>query len=247
MANTPSTEWREIVDPDEEQRFGDYVAFLRTMQAKRSERYGPGRTLHRKPQMALPATLTVLDDLPEPCRHGLFAAPATYDARVRLSNGGPDVKPDTVPDIRGFAIKVLGVEGEGALGNGPTDCQDFLLINQPAFVFGTGDNFARFMIARSRGGLSLLRFLVEWRGWWGAFGALRKLQAMVARPFTGFATQAFHSAAPIQCGPYAVRVRLEPARDAAEISGEPNFGGDLERHLAAGALFVALPGDHGNL
>ncbi|MEM6930655.1 MAG: catalase, partial [Myxococcota bacterium] len=104
----------------EEERFRDYVAFLGSLQAKRSERYGPGRALHRKPQMALPATLTVLDGLSEPCRHGLFAAPATYDARVRLSNGGPDVKPDKVPDIRGFAIKVLGVDGEGALGDGPT-------------------------------------------------------------------------------------------------------------------------------
>ncbi|MEM6926802.1 MAG: catalase, partial [Myxococcota bacterium] len=117
-----------------------------------------------------------------------------------------------------------------------------LLINQPAFVFGTGDTFARFMIARARGGLSLFRFLVEWKGWWGAFGAVRQLQAMVARLFTGFATQAFYSAAPIQCGPYAVRVRLQPAREAVEreTRGEPDFGGDLERHLASGELVYAL-------
>jgi hypothetical protein len=41
-------------------------------------------------------------------------------------------------------------------------------------------------------------------------GVLR-VKAALDKPFTGFATEDFFSAAPIACGPYAVRVRLAAA------------------------------------
>ena len=65
----------------------------------------------------------------------MFARPAQYDVRVRLSNGGMDKAADHKPDIRGFAISVRGVQGDSALGNGPAKSQDFLLINQEKFAF----------------------------------------------------------------------------------------------------------------
>lgn len=102
--------------------------------------------------MAAHGTLTVRDDLPDFARHGLFAAPASYDVRVRLSNGGLDRAPDRTPDIGGFAIRVLGVEGASALGQGPAASQDFTLINQEAFAFAQSGEFVDFVVAAAGGG-----------------------------------------------------------------------------------------------
>ena len=54
----------------------------------------------------------MLDDLPEHARAGLFARPATYRAYVRFSNGAGRVQHDKVPDVRGIAVKILGVLGK---------------------------------------------------------------------------------------------------------------------------------------
>ena len=84
--------------------------------------------------MALRARFEVLAELPAAATHGLFARPGGYDAWVRLSNGSMNIAHNRKPDIRGFAIRVLGVEGNGALG-APTHCQDFALINRETFGF----------------------------------------------------------------------------------------------------------------
>src|SRR5262245_19226472 len=112
-AMAPSTEWRERVEDGEDARFAAYAERLAVAQKRRSERYGNGRALHRKPVMALRARLDVLGDLPAHARHGLFAAPCNYEALVRLSNGSLEVESDRKPDIRGFSVRVLGVEGAG--------------------------------------------------------------------------------------------------------------------------------------
>ena len=130
MSNAPSTQWKEVVAPDEAQRFAGYARQFAELQARKSQKYGKGRGLHRKQLTAAYGRLEVLGDLPAFAAQGLFARPAQYDVRVRLSNGGMDKAADHKPDIRGFAISVRGVQGDSALGNGPAIRQDFLLINE---------------------------------------------------------------------------------------------------------------------
>jgi hypothetical protein len=132
----PSTQWKERIAPDEAERHAGYARDFAQIQALKSAKYRKGRALHRKQQLGLQGTFEVLSGLPEHARHGLFAQPATYEAWVRLSNGGTDRQADRKPDVRGFAIKVRGVSGPGALGSCPAGTQDFLLINQPMFGFG---------------------------------------------------------------------------------------------------------------
>lgn len=239
MPATPSTEWREEIPPDEEQRFQGYTEIMMALQAKNSQKYGQGRGLHRKSHLALPATFTVLDDLPDHCRHGLFAQPQSHDARIRLSNGGPEVLPDELPDIRGFAIKVLGVDGDNAMGTGQADCQDFLLINQSTFALGTADNFVNMVAARSKGGLAPLVFLFKWQGLLGVLPTLKRLKDAFTAPFSGYATESFHSAAPVQCGPYACRVRMRPAVSGGVPPGkdqEVDWAKNFKDHLSKGDL-----------
>lgn len=235
----PATDWRETVAADETARFEGYAELFAHMQKRKSARFGNGRALHRKQVLALRATFDVLPELPVYASHGLFARPGRFDAWVRLSNGGTDRAPDSTPDIRGFAIKVRGVRGPGALG-GTTEAQDFLLINQEKFAFPKSDEFVGLVMAVSKGNAALLKYLA---GRYGVFGALKmmaKFAAAMGRRFTGFATERMYSAVPIACGPYAARVRLLPARDRPLADASSDWAADLGRQLAAGPLVHEL-------
>jgi hypothetical protein len=231
----PSTEWREQVAADEAQRFAEYGRQFAALQARKSSSFGPGRTLHRKQIVGARGTLEVLADLPEFASHGLFATPAALEVQVRLSNGGMDRASDRKPDVRGLALRVLGVQGEAALGDGPARSQDFLLINHSVFAFPKSDEFVDFVLAAAHGGGATVKYLVK------RYGLLKGLQRLIktvksfARPFPGFAAATVFSAAPIACGPYAVRVRLVPSPDngpgtkGAQDDWNTDFSGRL-RH-----------------
>jgi hypothetical protein len=237
--SAPSTEWRETVAADEAARFASYAERFVQMQQRKSAKFGNGRALHRKQLLALRAKLDVLPDLPAHASHGLFARPDSYEAWVRLSNGGTDRTRDATPDIRGFAIKVRGVRGPGALGN-TTEAQDFLLINQEKFGFPKSEEFVELVMAASRGNARLLRYLVGRYGLFGALKLMKKFAAALGKKFGGFATERMYSAAPIACGPYAARVRLLPARERPLADASEDWAADFGRQLAAGALVHEL-------
>lgn len=142
---------------------------------------------------------------------------------------------DTTPDIRGFAIKVRGVRGPGALVN-TTDAQDFLLINQEKFAFPKSDEFVGLVMAVSKGKGTLLKYLIGRYGFFGALKLMAKFAATMGKKFTGFATERMYSAVPIACGPYAARARLLPARDKPLADASNDWAADIGRQLAAGPL-----------
>ncbi len=235
----PSTEWRERVAPDEDERFARYGEQFVDFQRRRTQRYGNGRALHRHQVLALKARFEVLTDVPEHARHGLFAAALARDAWIRLSSASMNVRPDSVPDIHGFAIKVFGVTGPGALG-GTTDEQNFALINLPSFQSGSSHEFAGLIVALSHGTQAAFKHLVRTHGLIGGIQRARRGTALLKRRFTGYATECFYSAAPIACGPYASRVRLRPAAGdvPADVSG--GWAADLRTRLAQGPLVHEL-------
>jgi hypothetical protein len=230
---TPSTQWQEDISADEEKRFNGYGEQFAALQARKSKKYGTGRALHRKQLTAAHGRLEVLGNLPVFAAQGLFAAPKTYDVWVRLSNGGMDRTSDAVPDIRGFALRVFGVQGDSALGNGPTASQDFTLINQEQFAFPKSAEFVDFVIAASGGNGALLKFLMKRYGLIGGPARLLRLLKSVGRPFGGFATESLFSAVPMACGPYAARVRLVPAKSngAANPDAKKDWGADVSARL----------------
>lgn len=214
----PSTTWSERVAPDEEARFAAFAESFASLQRRMSERYGAGRALHRKGLLALRGRLERAPDLPEELRQGLFSKAGPWDVHVRLSNGASRVQKDATPDIRGFALSVRGLDGPGALG-GPTTAQDFLLIPREVFGMDVGP-FVELALAAPEGPFAVLKALVRTHGLWRGFQEVRRLQASLATPFSGFLTEAFFSAAPIAWGPYAARVRLQPDPAAARPAAE---------------------------
>ncbi|MEP6790068.1 MAG: catalase [Ramlibacter sp.] len=215
-APIPSTGWKEKIAPGEEERYAGYARQFAEIQVRKSKRYGPGRTLHRKQLAAAHGTLEVLDGLPDHARHGLFAQPHDFEVWVRLSNGGLDKASDTRPDVRGFAMRVFGVRGPSALGNGPAVSQDFTLINQEAFAFPGSDEFVAFVAAASNGNGALLKHVFRRYGF-GAPARLARMLKVAGKPFSGFATEPLFSTLPMANGPYAARVRLLPS----DANGEP--------------------------
>ena len=234
--STPSTQWQEVVAPDEARRHQDQAELFVAMQRRKSGKFGTGRALHRKQRPALRATLEVLADLPEEARHGVFATEASYDVWVRLSNGGFDRAPDRTPDIRGFAFKVLGVTGESVFG-GPAASQDFVLINHEKFSSSTSREFSQITTAGGGGLPGVLRALLRSPR---LFGDLKEVRGALNKPFTGFATEDFFSAAPIACGPYAVRVRLCAASDQVNPHAADDWSADVYHRLAEAPLVHEL-------
>lgn len=237
--SAPSTAWRESVGADEAARHADDARRLVAVQQRLSRTFGSGRALHRKGLVALRATLRVHDGLPDELRQGLFAAPGPHMAWVRLSNGGPLVQDDRRPDVRGFALRVFGVRGPSALG-GDTDHQDFTLINKSAFAFADSRPFVGLVEAAPGGPKALLGWALRSFGPLGMWPRLKRLAALQSQVFTGFATEPFHSAAPIACGPYAARVRLLPPPGQKPAGSVATWGDDVVARLAQGPLIWRL-------
>lgn len=229
---TASTQWQETIGADEEARFQRYGQQLVELQRRVG---GTGRALHRNQRLGLRATLEVLGDLPAHARHGLFATPGRHDAQIRLSNGSGTHQADRMPDVRGFAVRVLGVEGPGALG-GTTQAQCLLFINTAAFAFPTAEAFMGVVVAAARGPLSVLGHLVRHHGVLGGLRHARALGKGLGKPFAGFARETFHSAAPIACGPYAVKLRLVPVGEGEPPAQRSDWTHDVIARLARGEL-----------
>lgn len=238
----PSTAWQERIAADEAQRYEGYARRFADIQRRRSARYGAGRALHRKQLTAARGELRVLAELPEFARHGLFAAPTSHEVLVRLSNGGLDKARDSMPDIRGFSFKVLGVQGDSALGNGPALSQDFTLINQEKFAFAGSAEFVDLVEAASHGNAALLKFFFKRYGFYGGPVQMAKMLKLAGKSFKGFTTETFFSSVPMACGPYAVRVRLLPASSNGPASADApkDWGADFSQRLAAGPLQYEL-------
>jgi hypothetical protein len=245
QAPAPSTEWKEQLGEGEEARHAALAVRFAELQQRKSQQHGQGRALHRRGVLALRGRLTVRSGLPAHLAHGLFATPGPdggYEAWVRLSNGSADRQPDRRPDVRGFGLQVRGLSGDGALGN-PTTVQEFAMIHFETFTFASSEAFAGVVLAASDGPIALLKHLIKTHGFFAGLREAGRLQASFGQPFRGFAVEPFFSAAPIACGPYAVKVRLLPSAQpsaADEKAAKEGWKAAVARHLSAGPLRYQL-------
>lgn len=126
----------ELVDEAGERIIAEKMVALVRKQMRDGKKRLRGQ--HAKETGCVKAKFIVASDLPEECRYGVFRNPgADFDARVRFSNAQGTIVPDKLPTGRGAAIKLLKVEGPRAIPNDTDPAQDFLMVNHPAFPFGT--------------------------------------------------------------------------------------------------------------
>ena len=128
----------ENVPADEERMIKDIKVLL---QEKMSEDYPEGQTkrdAHPKNLGCLQAEFIVEPDIPAALKVGIFEFPQTYPAWIRISSSSPKVQSDKVKDLRGFAIKIMGVQGgRYQTQNEEKETQDFILVSYPIMPLGT--------------------------------------------------------------------------------------------------------------
>jgi hypothetical protein len=220
--STPATDWKETLTPDEDARFIRHAEYLLELQRARG---GTERGLHVKGQLGLEAELTIDDGLPEVARQDLGARPGQYRAYVRVSNGTGSRQPDTKSDVRGFAVKVVGVDGKKIIpGMENARTQDFLCINHPTTAVRNADEFLA-IVRAMQNPLLLVPRLVGAVGLGRAVGIIRRATKDLGSKMISVATTSYYSAAPVSWGPYAVKLGFLP-RAKPEPGSKPGRGAD---------------------
>lgn len=125
----------ESIPPGEAGRIRDLAARLQAKIVRENPAGIMRRDAHPKMHGVVKAEFTVEPGLPSELRIGVFAQPRTYQAWIRFSNQSPSRGPDSERDIRGMAIKLMGVPGEKLLERQKHEqTQDFILISTKVFV-----------------------------------------------------------------------------------------------------------------
>jgi len=236
MAKPPSKNFKEIIPAGEDEKFASYAQKLRSRQIANNKKYGKGRMLHRKGTLALKAEFNIHKSLPAHAAQGIFAKAGKYDAVIRLSNGSFDIKSDRTPDIRGFAVKVRGVSGKGALGNAKQTEQDFVMINHVTFSVARAEEFLDLLLAVTKSPGALLKHLYGAHGFFGMFKAIASFAKLMAKKFSGYMTENFSTVLPIKNGDYAVKLRIVPQNGELPSASKSDLTADVKGHLATKAL-----------
>jgi len=210
----------ETIAADEAARFAGFADELGAMQSQQAAKMGgkPERALHAKQHVGAVGELVV--KAPETARAGVFSMSGkSWPVYVRFSNGSGRRQPDATPDVRGFALKLVGVPGTKLIGGLESAVtQDFLFIDSQALPFSTPDEFMQFIRAAQGGPAKLLPGLIS------AFGLARALGiiwgSLTAAKVKSFATHAFHTAAPLAFGKTAAKLALFPSQSPSPSSAK---------------------------
>lgn len=167
------------------------------------------RAQHAKHHGLVEGEFLVHENLPEGFAHGVFQPGARYACLVRFSNGSRG--DDREADVRGMAIKLLGVPGDKLMpGGGDGREQDFILVDFPTYFTATRDQYAAFnrhalpVLALRGNGVTPVRLL---RAAWGGVMLLARHRDLFrqARRFAGRHAGSvlgltFHSTTPYRLG-----------------------------------------------
>ncbi len=209
----------ETIPPDEADDIQRVVQAMEVILAQGLAKSGQFRAdVHVKTHGYVQGEFRVLPNLPDELSQGLFEREGVFPAVVRFSNAASQAQPDAIPDGRGMAIKVLGVESDVVLGNeqlGPT--QDFVMINHPVFFARNVKDFLRLEQVRVQADDSSLATLqgaltggdwnpLHWH-WREMLTVARIAGQLPAHP----ASNTYFSMAPIRFGNFVAKYRAKPA------------------------------------
>jgi hypothetical protein len=192
------------------------------------ERYARGdflRDFHSKTHGGLKAKLVVEPNLAPEFRYGVFSEPRTWPTWVRFSNGGETVVPDRKGDVRGMAIKLMGVRGEKLLErekNATT--QDFIFFTARNFFAPDAFGFFEFIKVVHSKRFPRLKLA------WYALTHLKVFRIILGslKPCPNLLEVPFFSATPYLLGTRAVKYSLKPCWAASsevpsKSEARPNY------------------------
>jgi len=213
-------------------------AIARMLRASVRNNTPPGgvarRDAHPKHHAIVRAAFRVEADVPAELRHGVFAAPRTFPAWIRLSNGSPRIQSDRKWDQRGFAIKLLEVPGRKVLpdeADAPT--QDFLLASSPRFFVRSVADYVEFTrAAATKRKTDLFSFFFQGPPWRWRIHELRALLESL-QPAGDLLALRYWSQTAFRLGPHVVKYGVAPAGPAAAAPTPDRSADFLRAGLAA--------------
>lgn len=163
------------------------------------------RDAHPKCLGLLQGHFTVADDIPDDCKFGIFQKAKTYPCWIRSSNASGSVQSDREKDFRGFAIKLMGVQGD-RFSDFEKQTQDFILMSHPTMPLGTVKLFRDAVCTATKWGpIALaLRFLLTGKG--RVIQALTKAKKHDSSPLD----IRYWSTTPYALGPHKVKYHMRP-------------------------------------
>lgn len=150
-------------DPEKAQDEIFIDRLIKLLRAK-MQRENPGvmhRDAHPKQHGLVKAQFTVEQNLPSVLQKGVFQPGKSYPAWVRFSNQNAPTQEDYRKDIRGAAIKLMGVQGEKLpCSDGNQTSQDFITISTPVFITRDLKQFCHLIQALVWGKLAVMLFFI---------------------------------------------------------------------------------------
>lgn len=125
------------------------------------------RQIHAKMHGCVKAKFIVEPNLDKKYKIGVFKTPATYNSWVRFSNSNSKPQADKKKDIRGIAIKLMGVPGEKIINHKKQySSQDFLLMSSETFFSKNIKEFrATLKASTSKSKIKLLLYFLNPKHW----------------------------------------------------------------------------------
>lgn len=227
----------ETVTDDEPATEQDLVQTLQRISATTFADSGHAlRSVHAKSHGLLRGEMTVNGGLPAVFAQGIFANPVTFPVVIRLSTSPGDLLDDDVSTPRGFALKVIGVEGSRLPGSEGETTQDFLMVNGPAFLKPDAKSFAgslKQLAATTDKAEGLKKVLsavlrgteklVEAVG-----GESLTLKSLGGHPLTHILGETFYTQTPFLYGQYMAKLSIAPV--SANMKALKGARVDLKDH-----------------
>jgi Catalase len=226
-------EYKEEIPKGEEEAIQKIKDDLRQNNVRAFHKYGHAiRDAHAKSHGILYGELTVLPDLPEHLRQGIFAEPGRkYPIIARMSTTSGLIRSDQVRGVRGLGLKVIGVTGDRVdKENFPGSNQDFVFVTEPEFPFKDAVDYSKSGMRSAKAlaripdsGMRVLNTVLHaTKGLLSIVGAKLPLKLDV---FAGKNTKTlgipFYTAAPIQYGKYIAKLSVEPKSESVTaLKGE---------------------------
>ncbi|RPH55293.1 MAG: catalase, partial [Acidobacteria bacterium] len=183
-------------------------SILDTFEGAVKKEHGAGarpawRDAHAKAHGCVKADFSVKADIPAELRSGVFAAPRSFTAWIRFSNGHGKPQDDRTRDGRGMAIKLTGVDGPKLLAEeAEAKTQDFVMINSPAFFIRNAGDYVSFTRA-SKYHVPFAFFLTHWH-------ELRAARAIVEETVDEVFEERYFSMTPYLLGQRYIKFSARP-------------------------------------
>ncbi|MCW3124253.1 MAG: hypothetical protein JWQ38_3745 [Flavipsychrobacter sp.] len=157
---------REYPEEGEQESINGIIESVKRNLTRVYKKGHENRQFHAKMHACIKGTFHIANDLPADMQVGTFVSGKSYDCWVRLSNGNTRVVDDRKADLRGFAIKIAGVQGEQVVKDiSMPATHDLLLVSYPTLLAASIKDFKKSIDAICNGIGGLILFTINPFNW----------------------------------------------------------------------------------